>query len=111
MRESRAIRILVIDHEPTSLQATIAQLRRMGDGVAVAGEFVSPLAAIQQVGALEPKVAIVRMRMPELDGITCLRRIKQSGRSGVCNPRSRMWSLCAERQSCGNALGDAPNAA
>lgn len=69
-----AARILVVDDE-TDLAAILAnRLRRAGYEVGLASDGVD---ALEQVGHDRPDLVLLDVRMPRLDGIETVRRLRQ----------------------------------
>ncbi len=69
-------RIAVVDDE-TDLAGILAnRLRRAGYEVSVAGDG---LAALELIGRERPDLVLLDVRMPRLDGIETLRRLRQDG--------------------------------
>lgn len=71
-----SIRVLVVDDHELVRQG----IRRMLDGVddlMVVGEAGDGEAAIEQIKQLAPDVALLDIRMPGLDGVATLRRLRE----------------------------------
>jgi two-component system, probable response regulator PhcQ len=74
------IRILLIDDEPhvlTSLQRLLRQHPPVPGKSIVVETFASPLAAIEAAHERTIDVVVCDYRMPELDGVETLRRLKE----------------------------------
>ena len=70
------LRVLVADDHPLMLAA----VRRALDGTndfEIAGEVSVGSHVVPAVNELRPDVVLLDVRMPELDGITCLRRLRK----------------------------------
>jgi sigma-B regulation protein RsbU (phosphoserine phosphatase) len=64
-------RILVVDDDPGMIRAVARVLGRLHDVTT----YVSPTEALDEVGALTPDIAIVDIRMPEMDGFELMQRL------------------------------------
>jgi len=64
-------RILVVDDDPGMIRAVSRVLGRLHDVTA----FLSPGEALDEVAALAPDIAIVDIRMPEMDGFELMQRL------------------------------------
>lgn len=69
------IRVLVADDDP--LVRAGLRLLLDGDDLEVVGEATDGAEAIRQVGALEPDVVLMDLRMPNVDGLTATEAIRQ----------------------------------
>ncbi len=76
--EAAAIRVLVVDdHEVARLG--IKNIVEQADDLTVVGEAGDGEAAIAQIRALPPDVVLMDVRMPKLDGVGTLRRLRELG--------------------------------
>lgn len=75
-----SISVLIADDQPIVLRGFAAVLRAQPD-ITVAGTAADGLEAVRLAEASEPDVALLDIRMPELDGISAARRILASGRT------------------------------
>ena len=71
----KTLRILVVDDEPHILEVFQQLLETEGYVTNTADSGYSALAA---VGDFSPHIVFLDIRMPEMDGIQCLRRIKEA---------------------------------
>ncbi len=71
----RTLRILLVDDEEDFLDATSKRLRRRGFEVKTATRCGE---ALPVVGAGWPDVVVLDMMLPDVDGMECLRRMKQA---------------------------------
>jgi two-component system response regulator HydG len=71
--ETRPVRALVVDDEPTLLRALEALLRRKGHDVVA---LESPIVATQRLAQEEFDVALLDVKMPELSGLELLSAVK-----------------------------------
>ncbi len=71
--ERKRLRILVVDDEPRIREVIQMTLEREGYVVSSADSGVTALEAIQE---FRPNLVLLDIRMPDMDGIQCLRRIK-----------------------------------
>jgi two-component system nitrate/nitrite response regulator NarL len=69
-----AIRVLAADNHPLYLEAIAAAIRR-APGLELVAEVTDGRSALDQVRELEPDVALLDLRMPELDGMQVLNAI------------------------------------
>jgi len=72
----RAIRILIVDDHPVVRDGLRAMLD--APGMQVVGEASSGASAIQRAAELEPDVILMDVRMPDMDGLSASRIIKES---------------------------------
>ncbi len=71
--ETRAVRVLVVDDEPTLLKALEALLRKKGHDVVA---LESPIVATQRLAQEEFDVALLDVKMPDLSGLELLSAVK-----------------------------------
>ncbi len=70
--------ILIVDDDPTNLFIMAAVIRRIDDAEPVTID--NPLDAVLWLDSNEPDLILLDQMMPEMDGITLLRRIRDNGR-------------------------------
>jgi two-component system response regulator HydG len=70
---TRAVRVLVVDDEPTLLRALETLLRKDGHDVVA---LESPIVATQRLAQEEFDVALLDVKMPELSGLELLNAVK-----------------------------------
>ena len=75
-RETRRVRILVVDDEPAVRSAITRALTLDGYEVAAADDGPSALGAVQRE---RPELVVLDVLMPELDGIAVCRRLRGDG--------------------------------
>ena len=68
----KGARVLVVDDHRGMLRA----VRRILEGSCEVTAFTSPLEALNVAASINPELAIVDIRMPEMDGFALLRRLK-----------------------------------
>lgn len=78
---SRPIRVLVADDHP-AMRGALARLVREHDSLELVGEATGGEQALELAYALTPDVALVDVRMPGVDGLDVLRKLR-SDRSPV----------------------------
>jgi two-component system response regulator HydG len=71
--ETKPVRVLVVDDEPTLLRALEALLRRKGYDVTA---LESPIAATQKLAQEDFDVALLDVKMPQLSGLELLHAVK-----------------------------------
>jgi two-component system response regulator HydG len=71
--QTRQVRVLVVDDEPTLLKALEALLRRKGLDVTA---LESPIVATQKLAQEDFDVALLDVKMPELSGLELLHAVK-----------------------------------
>jgi DNA-binding response OmpR family regulator len=71
----RALRILLVDDEEDFLEATSKRLRRRGFEVKAAARCG---AGLPEVEAGWPDVVVLDVMLPDVDGMECLRAMKQA---------------------------------
>jgi two-component system NarL family response regulator len=71
------IGILIVDDHAVVRDGLAAMLARQGD-FSVVGEAQNGLEAVEKAAALQPDVVLMDLRMPELDGVESMRRIRAS---------------------------------
>ena len=72
----RAVKVLLADDHRLLLNGVRTTLERTGE-FEVVGEAVNGSEALVQVRRTRPDVVLLDLRMPGMDGLTCLGRIKQ----------------------------------
>jgi DNA-binding NarL/FixJ family response regulator len=75
------IRVLVVDDHPIVLKG-LSDLFETQEDLEVVGTCVTGQEALAQIGDLAPDVAILDLRLPDVDGIEVLRRLKEQGFGG-----------------------------
>src|SRR5512133_2507688 len=71
--ETRQVRVLVVDDEPTRLRALESLLRKRGHDVVA---LESPIVATQRLAQEEFDVALLDVKMPDLSGLELLNAVK-----------------------------------
>jgi two-component system, NarL family, nitrate/nitrite response regulator NarL len=74
----RRVKVLVADDHP-AMRGALARLVREHEQLDLVGEATDGEQAIGMVGALSPDVALLDVRMPRLDGLGVLRRLRAEG--------------------------------
>lgn len=71
-----AIKILIVDDHPVVREGISAMLTRQHD-FKIIGEASNGLEAIEKAQQLSPDIILMDLRMPEMDGVEAMTRIKQ----------------------------------
>ena len=74
-----AIKVLVVDDHPVILQGLQGMLSAL-DGIEVVGQASNGTEAIAQAEELKPDVLLMDVRLPELNGLEAMRRLRESNR-------------------------------
>jgi DNA-binding NarL/FixJ family response regulator len=80
------IRVLIADDHPVVREGLATMLSREHD-IEVVGQADNGIKAIEKAGELHPDIILMDLRMPEVDGIEAMRRIK------INNPETRFIIL------------------
>lgn len=75
MSNMEAIKVLIVDDHTVVRDGLTAVLGRQGD-FTVVGEATNGLEAVERARELKPDVILMDLRMPELDGVEAMRRIR-----------------------------------
>lgn len=70
------LRVLLADEHPLMLQGIRAALEK-DQGIEIAGEATTGAQVLPLVSRAAPDVALIDLRLPEVDGLTCLERIRE----------------------------------
>lgn len=73
------LKVLIVDDEPTVRRGIALGVDWQRLGCLVAGEAGNGLEGYEKALALSPQLIITDIRMPQLDGIEMLRRLRQAG--------------------------------
>ena len=71
------IRILIVDDHTVVRDGLSAMLERQDD-ITVVGEAENGLEGVEKAALLKPDVVLMDLRMPELDGVGAMRRIREN---------------------------------
>jgi DNA-binding NarL/FixJ family response regulator len=74
---AEAIRIVVADDHPIVREGLVSMYGRE-EGFEVVGQAVDGTEAVDLVGRLDPDVVLMDLKMPRMDGVEAIRRIKKS---------------------------------
>ncbi|MGD0855643.1 MAG: response regulator transcription factor [Dehalococcoidia bacterium] len=72
-----AIKILIVDDHPVVREGIGAMLKREPD-FKIVGEAANGLEALEQARELSPDVILMDLRMPEMDGVEAITKIKEA---------------------------------
>jgi two-component system, NarL family, nitrate/nitrite response regulator NarL len=78
LMEPVPVRVLVADNHP-AMRSALARLVREHDVLELVGEATDGEQAIAMIGVLAPDVVLLDVRMPKLDGLAVLRRVRAEG--------------------------------
>ncbi len=70
------IKILIVDDHPVVREGIGSMLKRQPD-FRIVGEACNGLEAVEKARELSPDVVLMDLRMPELDGVEAIKRIKE----------------------------------
>jgi DNA-binding NarL/FixJ family response regulator len=71
-----AVRVLIADDHRLIVEGTKQALERAG-GFEVVGEAVNGVQVLPLVRRLKPELVLLDLRMPQMDGLTCLSKIRK----------------------------------
>jgi DNA-binding NarL/FixJ family response regulator len=72
----KALRVLIADDHRLMVEGTKQALERAG-GFEIVGEAVNGVQVLPLVRRLKPELVLLDLRMPQMDGLTCLAKIKK----------------------------------
>jgi two-component system nitrate/nitrite response regulator NarL len=76
---AQRVRVLVADDHPLYREAVVRMVKERPD-LELVGEAADGRAALEAIRALAPDVAVLDLRMPELDGLHVLNAVQREGR-------------------------------
>lgn len=79
--DDRPATIMVIDDHPL-LRRGVRQLLEIEDDLDLVFDTGSPTEGIEQATALEPDMLLLDLNMPEMDGLTTLKNLRDAGYTG-----------------------------
>lgn len=72
-------RVIVVDDEPWSLIGIRKILEEYSERFDVVYETTSPVDALEKIGTMNPDVVFTDVRMPEINGIELIQKVRESG--------------------------------
>ena len=72
-------RVILIDNEPWILEGMAALIPWQAHGFAIAGAYTDPVEAYEAILRDPPELAVVDIRMPEMDGLTLIHKARAQG--------------------------------
>jgi DNA-binding NarL/FixJ family response regulator len=102
----RAVRVLVVDDNRT-FRYGLARAVVSHDGLELVGEADSGEAALGAIARLHPDVVLLDLRMPDVDGLTVLERLRDADPRPACRVLLVSASLDEEVQRAADAAGAA----
>jgi NarL family two-component system response regulator YdfI len=72
---SEKIRVLIADDHPI-VRSGLRLMLGMEEGIELVGEAADGSAALQLIGSLQPEVVLMDLRMPVMDGLEAIERIR-----------------------------------
>lgn len=85
------MRVLIVDDEAPARLRLRGLLQQL-DNVSVAGEAADGAEALRQVGALNPDVVLLDIRMPGIDGLECARQL-----AGLATPPAVIFTTAYDK--------------
>jgi DNA-binding NarL/FixJ family response regulator len=74
--EQRPVRVLIVEDQALVRQG-LSTILDLEEGIRVVGEAADGVEALERIPELLPEVALVDVRMPRMDGIELVRRLRQ----------------------------------
>jgi DNA-binding NarL/FixJ family response regulator len=102
----RAVRVLVVDDSPV-FRRGMARAVQIHAGLELAGEAGSGAAALGAIARLAPDVVLMDLRMPDLDGLTVLERLRETEPRPSCRVLIVSASLDEEIERAATVAGAA----
>jgi len=110
---SKGIRVVIADDHPVVRKGLCMTLVEFGEEIELVGEAADGAAAVQLVEEVQPNVVLMDIRMPGMDGLEALERIR------ACAPRIAVVILTTYNEdafllrglqagACGYLLKDCP---
>ncbi|MCU1348517.1 MAG: two component transcriptional regulator, LuxR family, partial [Acidobacteria bacterium] len=72
------IRVVIVEDQTIVRQGLRSVLGLVGD-IEIAGEAADGVEALDVIAAMKPDVILLDLRMPKLDGVGVLKRLRESG--------------------------------
>jgi two-component system response regulator DegU len=99
------LRVLLADDHPLMIAGIRGALESQSD-IEIVGEATSGAQVLPLIAAANPNLVLLDVRMPELDGLSCLRRIRER----YPDVRVVMLSVSSDREQVAQALAEGASA-
>jgi len=74
MAQTQPIRVAVVEDD-AQVRRSLAGILKRGPGIACVGEFANAEEALRDIPRLQPKVVLMDINLPGMDGVECVRQL------------------------------------